>query len=195
MNYDQKELQMGTAIEGEHTADDRLAMKIAMDHLREDPHYYTKLKAAGLEQEGALTNAERGMDECGADVAIIKIGAVAPQAGATGQKSLTSSNLGSGTPKPLTSDKLEAPKGDNHGGQIEQTPTSAGKAEPSRSSKNSTDYARKTPTMGGMSNCNADATDFFGGQISKALNTEIPRKMEQIPANIYEGGAQLKKSE
>ena len=49
-NIDQKEIEAGTKHEHEHTNDDALARKIAMDHLKEDPHYYTKLKAAGLEE-------------------------------------------------------------------------------------------------------------------------------------------------
>lgn len=51
MNIDPKELEAGTKIEHEHTHDDALARKIATDHLREDPHYYSKLKAAGLEED------------------------------------------------------------------------------------------------------------------------------------------------
>lgn len=50
MNIDPKEIEMGTRIEHEHTKDDALARKIAMDHLGEDPQYYTKLKKAGLKE-------------------------------------------------------------------------------------------------------------------------------------------------
>jgi hypothetical protein len=32
----------------EHTKDPLVAKKIAMDHLRDDPHYYEKLAKAGL---------------------------------------------------------------------------------------------------------------------------------------------------
>ena len=35
----------------EHTSDKRTALKIALDHLKEDPKYYDKLLAAGLEEE------------------------------------------------------------------------------------------------------------------------------------------------
>lgn len=45
---DPKELEMGIEVEKEHTDDEELAKKIALDHLAEDPHYYTKLKKAGL---------------------------------------------------------------------------------------------------------------------------------------------------
>ena len=210
MSYDQKELQMGTAIEHEHTGDDKLAQKIAMDHLREDPRYYTKLNAAGLEQEGALTNQERGMEEC--DVAIIKVGGngVGQQSKsgeATPAKPLASSNLGSGAPKPLTSTGLQAPKGANTIPALGKTPAKMGgkdsamgdlnvggaeiSDEEGNARPNNVEYG-KTPSMAG-SNSNSDAMDFFGKQISKALQPETPRRSENIPANIYEGGSSLKK--
>jgi hypothetical protein len=34
---------MGTKVEMEHTKSKKLARKIAMDHLREHPHYYSYL--------------------------------------------------------------------------------------------------------------------------------------------------------
>jgi len=49
MNVIPWELKQGTQEEFEHTDDPRIAQKIAMDHLREDPHYYSKLK---LMEEG-----------------------------------------------------------------------------------------------------------------------------------------------
>jgi hypothetical protein len=45
---DAEQLQIGIEVEKEHTDDEKLAEKIARDHLAEDPHYYTKLKKAGL---------------------------------------------------------------------------------------------------------------------------------------------------
>jgi len=39
----QHELEMGIKVETEHTEDFDIATKIALDHLNEDPHYYTKL--------------------------------------------------------------------------------------------------------------------------------------------------------
>jgi hypothetical protein len=48
---DQKEFNTGIATEKEHTDDEFMAAKIAGDHLKEDPKYYTKLSAAGLEEE------------------------------------------------------------------------------------------------------------------------------------------------
>jgi hypothetical protein len=47
-NVDPEQLKMGIKVEMEHTDDLKIAEKIARDHLNEDPHYYTKLKRAGL---------------------------------------------------------------------------------------------------------------------------------------------------
>jgi len=38
------QLEMGMKVEMEHTSDEDMAREIAMDHLTEDPEYYTKLK-------------------------------------------------------------------------------------------------------------------------------------------------------
>ena len=43
------EFRKGIEAEQEHTSDLRIAAQIALDHLREDQHYYAKLKRAGLE--------------------------------------------------------------------------------------------------------------------------------------------------
>ncbi len=45
----QKELEAGIEVEKEHTGDEELAKEIAMDHLTEDPSYYTNL--AKIEQQ------------------------------------------------------------------------------------------------------------------------------------------------
>jgi len=53
----QKQLEMGMKVETEHTDDLTVAKKIAMDHLNEDPHYYTKLakmEGQGENEEGDL---------------------------------------------------------------------------------------------------------------------------------------------
>lgn len=48
-NFDQKQLQMGIKVEQEHCKGNvQLAQEIAMDHLTENPQYYTKLDKAGL---------------------------------------------------------------------------------------------------------------------------------------------------
>ena len=48
--YDKEQLKKGLEVEKEHTDDPKTALKIAMDHLSEDPYYYDKLQAAGLEE-------------------------------------------------------------------------------------------------------------------------------------------------
>jgi len=48
-DFDQKELKIGIKHELEHTDDPEMAKEIAMDHLAEDPKYYTKLEK--LEKE------------------------------------------------------------------------------------------------------------------------------------------------
>jgi hypothetical protein len=45
-----KQLEKGIEVEKEHTKDEVKAAKIAIDHLKEDPKYYTKLTKAGLEE-------------------------------------------------------------------------------------------------------------------------------------------------
>jgi len=42
------ELKKGTDVEMEHPSSSKEAEKIAMDHLMEDPKYYTKIKKMGL---------------------------------------------------------------------------------------------------------------------------------------------------
>lgn len=64
MDYNQKELQKGREVEREHLEtikwviaqiksghipeDDDVCRKIALDHLKEDPEYYSKLETLGL---------------------------------------------------------------------------------------------------------------------------------------------------
>ncbi|TFH43852.1 MAG: hypothetical protein E4H01_11565 [Lysobacterales bacterium] len=43
-DFDPDQLKMGIKVEMEHTKDRKLAREIALDHLSEDPRYYTKLK-------------------------------------------------------------------------------------------------------------------------------------------------------
>lgn len=45
------QLSIGVQVEMEHTNDPEIAKEIAMDHLTEDPEYYTKLVNAGLAKE------------------------------------------------------------------------------------------------------------------------------------------------
>lgn len=60
-NIHPAELAMGIKVEMEHTEDVALAKKIAQDHLKEDPHYYTKLKQSGLADE--LETKDNGVIE------------------------------------------------------------------------------------------------------------------------------------
>ena len=48
---DPAQLSIGVQVEMEHTNDLDIAKEIAMDHLTEDPKYYTKLVNAGLAKE------------------------------------------------------------------------------------------------------------------------------------------------
>jgi hypothetical protein len=45
------QIKKGIEVEMEHTNDPKIALKIALDHIKEDPKYYYKLKKAGLEEE------------------------------------------------------------------------------------------------------------------------------------------------
>jgi hypothetical protein len=47
------QLRMGKKVEQEHTSNKALAREIAMDHLVEDKHYYTKLKK--MEKKATIT--------------------------------------------------------------------------------------------------------------------------------------------
>lgn len=60
---DRKELAMGIKTESEHTNDRKLAKEIAIDHLTEDPHYYTKLKQSGLADELKEQGLPCGFDD------------------------------------------------------------------------------------------------------------------------------------
>ena len=43
-----KKISKGADVEMEHTGDRKVAMRIAVDHLKEDFNYYEKLRKAGL---------------------------------------------------------------------------------------------------------------------------------------------------
>ena len=61
-NVNTKELSIGVQVEMEHTNDEKIATEIAMDHLTEDPEYYSKLVAAGLAKE-FLPSANSGLGD------------------------------------------------------------------------------------------------------------------------------------
>lgn len=48
---DPDQLRRGIEVEMEHTNNPQIAKRIALQHLAEDPQYYTKLDKAGLEEE------------------------------------------------------------------------------------------------------------------------------------------------
>jgi hypothetical protein len=50
-DFNPKALADGIKVELEHTKDRKIAMEIAMDHLSEDPQYYTKLKTIHKEED------------------------------------------------------------------------------------------------------------------------------------------------
>ena len=54
MNMDSSELAMGIKVEMEHTDDVEVAKKIAMDHLAENPKYYSDLKTSGVDTPQGL---------------------------------------------------------------------------------------------------------------------------------------------
>jgi len=55
-DFDPEQLRMGIDVEMEHTKNRRLAKEIAMDHLKEDPRYYSKLKKVHKEGLGRTMN-------------------------------------------------------------------------------------------------------------------------------------------
>jgi hypothetical protein len=62
-DVDPVELSLGQTVETEHTTDPDIATEIALDHLSEDPNYYTKLKKAGLAKELDVVNASSGFGD------------------------------------------------------------------------------------------------------------------------------------
>jgi len=71
-DFDKEQLEAGTKVEIEHTNDQSKAQQIAMDHLTEDPHYYTKLKRMEAGKCGESKVNEKGwfyraVDELKAD--------------------------------------------------------------------------------------------------------------------------------
>lgn len=53
-DVDPDELEMGIDVEQEHTRNKKIAKEIALDHLTEDPKYYTKLKT--IHKENPITS-------------------------------------------------------------------------------------------------------------------------------------------
>jgi hypothetical protein len=58
------ELAMGVKVEMEHTDDVEVAKKIAMDHLAENPKYYSELKASGIDTpQGSSITSEPNLNK------------------------------------------------------------------------------------------------------------------------------------
>jgi hypothetical protein len=58
------ELQMGIKVEMEHTNDRKIAKQIAIDHLKEDPAYYSKLDKVDMAHESISTKKCAGECKC-----------------------------------------------------------------------------------------------------------------------------------
>jgi len=54
-DVNQRELKLGRKVEAEHSKNPKIRKEIALDHLTEDPEYYTKLDDAGLVDENLNT--------------------------------------------------------------------------------------------------------------------------------------------
>lgn len=51
LKHIQNQLKMGLKVEMEHTNNPKKAKEISIDHISENPNYYTKLKSVGLADE------------------------------------------------------------------------------------------------------------------------------------------------
>lgn len=71
-NVSPAELEKGTKHEMEHTTDERTAKIIAAQHLKDDPHYYSKLDKAGIDECGLDSNG--GLPKLGGALAIPHVG-------------------------------------------------------------------------------------------------------------------------
>ena len=105
-DVNQIELSMGITVEKEHTNDINIATEIALDHLKEDPMYYSKLKKAGLAKELTQLNNSTGFGDPTAPIN-------------------NSSNLG----------KCKSCPGNNITGTIGNTPTDAVESKPTNNVK------------------------------------------------------------
>ena len=56
-----QELRMGMQVEMEHTDDPKKAEKIALDHLAENPFYYTQLKLSGVDTKALPTKEKKAI--------------------------------------------------------------------------------------------------------------------------------------
>lgn len=70
-DVDSDQLQMGIKVEMEHTDDSAVAEEIALDHLKEDPKYYTKLKKVHRESRRAGLSSSQDAIRKALDVILI----------------------------------------------------------------------------------------------------------------------------
>ena len=95
-----RELMIGSQVEKEHTQDIQLATKIALDHLREDPHYYSKLMAAGLVDE---PEAQEMVAQSGNTAPHVETKPLAPATALSGNSSSRRPTAPADLPTPATS--------------------------------------------------------------------------------------------
>jgi len=100
--FDPTELAIGVQIEMEHTNDIKIAKEIALDHLKNDPEYYTKLAKAGLTTEfQPMPNSGYGDPDAGFN-----------DVSRTGNKEINNTNMGgsiSNTPNGEVSGRRSIP--------------------------------------------------------------------------------------
>jgi len=60
-DVDHNQLNAGIRVEMEHTNDPKKAREIALDHLKEDPEYYSRLIEAGIADEKIPDNVLQGL--------------------------------------------------------------------------------------------------------------------------------------
>ena len=61
-DFDSKEVDMGIKHEMEHTKDKKIALEICLDHLSENPNYYSELKAGKLKESHEQKTGETSYD-------------------------------------------------------------------------------------------------------------------------------------
>ena len=114
---DPVELSKGVKVEMEHTKDPKIAQEIALDHLAEDPKYYSRLQAADMTDElpkGRLGGMEPLQPNAALDttrlkgVAIAKIINPAVALGGASPQTCPESPGGSTTPAPGDKEPITA---------------------------------------------------------------------------------------
>jgi hypothetical protein len=73
-DVDPDELMMGLDVEMEHTTNKKIAREIALDHLAEDPEYYTKLKSIHKENPVTAKRTDEKLWEKAKKDAVKKMG-------------------------------------------------------------------------------------------------------------------------